>query len=247
MSASTATKPTGRGIKAGHVEAWTGGWRRYDLVKEFVIAFVVVSLLTVALAVVFSSPDDQPVTIARWAGANPKDFLTAAVSELNRSSEVAGSGPPYTNTSDAAQKIGPLCLACVPGVHIPVNTASQFILGPLTEQAPSDPALTRALTQYTSASPSQQTAWTDASTKALDQVTFTNGQPTLPPGDYGPVPAMLSALLLQARSGGLDGALLATSQFYQTDYTKPQGNRGCGCTPSGTRSSRSPPPATPMP
>jgi hypothetical protein len=33
--------------------------RRYDLVKEFVVAFVVVALLTVVLAVVFSSPDDK--------------------------------------------------------------------------------------------------------------------------------------------------------------------------------------------
>jgi len=107
MSARTLNKPSGRAARAGHVEAWTGGWRRYDLVKEFVIAFVVVSLLTVALAVVFSSPDDKPVTIARWAGADPKDFLTAAVSELDASSDVAGYGPPYTNTPDAAQKIGP--------------------------------------------------------------------------------------------------------------------------------------------
>jgi hypothetical protein len=53
------------------------------------------------------------------------------------------------------------------------------------------------------------------------EVSFTGGQPTLPAGDCGPVPAMLSDLLTQARSGGLDGALLATKQFHQTDYTKP--------------------------
>lgn len=222
MSADTTIKPGGRvARRTGHVEAWTGGWRRYDLVKEFVIALVVVLLLTVALAVVFSSPDDKPVTIARWAGADPKDFLTAAVSELNASSDVAGYGPPYTNASDAAQRIGPLCLACLPGVRIPVDTAGEFVLAPLSQQAPNDPALAQALTQYTSASAAQRTAWTDAYSKALDHATFSDGQPTLPPGDYGPVRDMLSALLVQARGGGLDGALLATSQFYQTDYTKP--------------------------
>ncbi len=221
MSASTTTGSRGPAAKAGHTEAWTGGWRRYDLVKEFVIALVVVSLLTVALAVVFSSPDDQPVTIARWAGADPKDFLTVAVSELDGSSEIAGYGPPYTNTPDAAQKIGPICLQCIPGTRIPVDTATQFVLGPLAQQTPNDPALARALAQYQSASPSQQKAWTDAYTKALDQVSFTGGKPALPAGDYGPVPTMLSDLLGQARSGGLDGALLATKQFYQTDYTKP--------------------------
>jgi hypothetical protein len=221
MSTTTAGPSGVRTARSGRLETWTGGWRRYDLVKEFVIALVVVALLTVALAVVFSSPDDPPVTIARWANADPKDFLATAVSELDRSSEVAKYGPPYTHTPDAAQKIGPICLQCIPGVRLPVDTAKQFVLGPLSEQARSDPALAQALAQYRSASASQQAAWTDAYTKAVDQVTFQGGQPVLPPGDYGPVPTMLSGLLTQARAGGLDGALLATKQFYQTDYTKP--------------------------
>jgi hypothetical protein len=203
------------------VDAWTGGYRRYDLVKEFVIGLVVVALLTVALAVVFSSPDDQPVTVARWAGADPKDFLTAAASELDGSSEVANYGPPYTHTPDAAQKIGPICLQCIPGVRLPVDTATQFVLGPLSQRAASDPVLAQALTRYRSAPTSQQSAWTDAYSKSLDRATFTNGEPTLPPGDYGPVAVMLADLLAQARTGGLDGALLTTKQFYQTDYTKP--------------------------
>jgi hypothetical protein len=221
MSARTAGASRVRAAPSGHVEAWTGGHRRFDLVKEFVIALVVVSLLTVALAVVFSSPDEQPVTVARWANADPKDFLTTAVSELDGSSEVANYGPPYTNTPDAAQKIGPICLQCIPGTRIPVDTAKAFVLGPLAEQAPNDPALAQGLATYQSATASQQKAWTDAYTKALDQVSFQNGRPVLPPGDYGPVPTMLSNLLIQARGGGLDGALLATKQFYQTDYTKP--------------------------
>ena len=221
MSASTATGSRGSAARARHVEAWTGGWRRYDLVKEFVAALVVVGLLTVGLTVLFSSPDDQPVTIARWANADPKDFLAVAVSELDRSSEIAGYGPPYTNTPDATQKIGPICLQCIPGTRIPVDTATAFVLGPLSQQTPNDPALAQALAQYRSASPSQQAAWTDAYTKAVDQVSFTDSQPSLPAGDYGPVQTMLSDLLTQARSGGLDGALLATKQFYQTDYTNP--------------------------
>ena len=32
---------------------------------------------------------------------------------------------------------------------------------------------------------------------------------------------MMTALLAFAQSGGLDGALLTSKQFYQTDYTKP--------------------------
>ena len=43
---------------------------------------------------------------------------------------------------------------------------------------------------------------------------------SVPPGDYGPVPVMMSSLLSDAQAGGLDGALLTNRQFYQTDYTK---------------------------
>ena len=32
---------------------------------------------------------------------------------------------------------------------------------------------------------------------------------------------MMGSLLTFAQSGGLDGALLTSKQFYQTDYTKP--------------------------
>ena len=43
----------------------------------------------------------------------------------------------------------------------------------------------------------------------------------LPAGRYGPVAPMMSSLVGLAQSGGLDGALLTSSQFYQTNYTKP--------------------------
>ena len=43
----------------------------------------------------------------------------------------------------------------------------------------------------------------------------------MPPGSYGPLPTMMGSLLSFAQSGGLDGALLTSRQFYQTDYTKP--------------------------
>ncbi len=48
-----------------------------------------------------------------------------------------------------------------------------------------------------------------------------NGQVQAPAGEYGPVPVMMNGLLALAQSGGLDGALLSSNQFYQTDYTKP--------------------------
>ena len=37
--------------------------RPYDLVKEFTIALVVVLLLSIGLAAIFSSPDEKPITM----------------------------------------------------------------------------------------------------------------------------------------------------------------------------------------
>ena len=58
-SRRTAADPT--------TEAWSGRYRDYDLVKEFVIALVVVSVLTVGLAALFSSPDVKQITISTWS------------------------------------------------------------------------------------------------------------------------------------------------------------------------------------
>jgi hypothetical protein len=202
-------------------EAWQGGFRPYDIVKEFVIALGVVTLVTILLAVLFSSPDESPVTIAGWARADPKDFVATAITELNHSSEVAQYGPPYTNTSGAAQKIGPVDLQSIPGVHLPIDTAKSFVLDPLSGEATNDAALAGELDLYQSAPVSRQNAWVDAYAKAFDKASVANGRIQVPPGDYGPTSTMMQSLLAMAQGGGLDGALLTTKQFYQTDYTKP--------------------------
>jgi hypothetical protein len=199
---------------------WQGGKRRYDIVKEAVIAFVVVTLLTVGLALVFSSPDEKPVTIAQWAAANPQDFVSTALAELNGSSGVAGYGPPYTNVPGAGQNIlGHFSIERLLGVHLPIDTARDFVLAPLAIPAATDPTLAAALRAWNSASPAQQQAWTQAYAKALAAGKAV-AQPNLPSATYGPVPKLMSSLLNQAQSGGLDGALTETNQFYQTNLTK---------------------------
>jgi hypothetical protein len=201
--------------------AWTGPYRSYDLVKEFVVALVGVTLLSVGLAVVLSSPDESPVTIRSWARADPKDFVVTAMSELTRTSEVAQYGAPYTHTPDAAQTVGPIDLQSVPGVRIPIDTARMFVLDPLRIQAGDDPAVRSALAEYGSASAPQRAAWADAFTKALDAGSVSGGGISVASAEGGPLPAMMGGLLSMARDGALDGALLAGRQFYQTDYTKP--------------------------
>ncbi len=217
---SRTTKPYRRG---DHVEGWIGGTRRYDIVKEGVIALAVMSLFTVGLAVLFGSPDDQPVTLRSWSQAAPADFMAAALSELDYSSEVAGYGPPYTGDTSAAQKIGPLCLQCIPGTRIPIDTAQEFVIKPLQTETADEPALADALRTYAAAPAKQQAAWTGAYGNALGSIRQPAGGINLPRSDpaFGPVALMMQEELRLAQSGGLDGALLQTKQMYQTDYTKP--------------------------
>ncbi|HEU5355125.1 MAG TPA: hypothetical protein VFU65_11710 [Actinocrinis sp.] len=198
-------------------DPYSFGARPYDLVKEFTIALVVVLGLTFALAAVFSSPDEKPMTIASWAKADPGDFTATALSELDGSSATAGYGPPY-NTAADGQKLGPLAPAKFAGVTHPIDTAQAFVLGPLGA-APQDAAVGAALSRYNAASADQQNKWTGAYSDAL---TKANDDPTkVANGDYGPVPALLGQLQRQAQSGSLDGALLSEGGFYQTDYTLP--------------------------
>ncbi|HEY5160519.1 MAG TPA: cytochrome b N-terminal domain-containing protein [Gaiellaceae bacterium] len=201
---------------------WKGAKRRYDLIKELVAAVGVILLLAVVFAAVFSSPDEKPVTIARWANATPADFLATATSELAGASDSATYGPPYTQTPGTGQNvIDSFSLARLAGVRIPINSARDFVLRPLGIPGKSDPALAVALADYRSASTSQRRRWTKNYTKALGKVSFSAGAPVVASGSYGPVALMMRNLLDQARSGGLDGALLANGRFYQTDYTKP--------------------------
>ncbi len=198
---------------------WRGAYREYDLVKEFVIAVVVVGLLTATLALVFGSPDDKQVNVATWAKAAPSDFLLTAAAELDGTSGTATYGAPYTHDPSAAQKIGPLTPQNWLGVTHPVDTTNDFVVRPLSG-VPGDAALTSALGVWRAASADQQQKWASAYDTAL-QKAKDNDPRLVAAGDYGPVPTMLDRLLVMARSGGLDGALLSQGKFFETDYTKP--------------------------
>jgi hypothetical protein len=62
--------------------------------------------------------------------------------------------------------------------------------------------------------------WDSAFGNAAANASFSGGL-HMKAGDFGPVATMMTGLLSMARSGALDGALLATPQLYGTDYTKP--------------------------
>ncbi len=198
---------------------WKGEYRPYDLVKEASIALGVVLALAVVLTILFSSPDEQSSTIKTWSRTDPVDFVTTAVSELDGTSGTATYGPPY-NHNDPGQHIAFVRLQKWLGVNLAVNAEQNFVLGPLGSIY-GQSTLQSAISRYRSASPQQQAAWTTAYTTALSKAKAgAGGSVSVPAGNYGPVPALMSSLLSFAQSGGLDGALLTNRQFYQTDYTK---------------------------
>jgi cytochrome b/b6/petB-like protein len=198
--------------------------KNFDILKELVIMSAIALILVVALAGVFSSPDEKALTLKSVATTDPLGFTTVALSELAGTSGIADYGPPYNNASGSVQYAGPVSPQQIAGVSIPIDVAQVYVLGPLgTLQSASVKA---ALTTYTSASAVQQTAWTTAYADALDQANGTldaNGHLNVAhDAKFGPLPVLFDSLLDLARVGGLDGYLLTIDgKFYQTDFTKP--------------------------
>jgi hypothetical protein len=215
---------------------WSGGYAPYDLIKELCIAVGVIGLLAVVLTVLFSSPDEKPSTIAQWSRHLPINFVTTAAAELDGTSATAEYGPPYNHESGGVQHFFFLHPQRWLGVSHPIDTAEDFVIGPL-KTIPNDPALDSALAEYQAAPETQQKAWGEAYAKPLNEYAEAEeeGKPlpktvSLNPGTgevrvqasgTGPVPTMMASLLTLARTGGVDGSLLTSSQFFQTDYTKP--------------------------
>jgi hypothetical protein len=189
-------------------------------VKEASIALGAVLALCVVLTILFSSPDEKPSTVKSWARNDPVDFVTTATTELDGSSGTGGYGPPYNHAS-TGQHMSFIHLQKWFGVSHPVDTAQDFVLAPL-RSITGQPALQAAVTAYESAPAKQQATWTSAYENGLGKASSSRaGSITVPGSGYGPLPTMMAGLLSFAQAGGLDGALLTSGQFYQTDYTKP--------------------------
>ena len=195
---------------------WAGKTKKYDFVKEGVIALAVVTALTLVLALLMGSPDEPPLTFKGWATSNADNFYTTAVSELAGTSGTATYGGPYNKGGDGLN-IGPLWLQKAAGVTHPIDSVKDFVINPLTNQV-SPVEVSAALSTWNGASADQQSKWATAYDEALVAV---EGKITdAAPGDYGPVPALAKGLTDLAKSGALDAALLSQGGFFQTDNTK---------------------------
>src|SRR6478735_11421939 len=148
-------------------EDWKGPWRRYDILKEGVVAIVVVAILTVMMAGIFSSPDEPQLTFKAWASSAPDNFYATAVQELAGTSESAGYGPPYNTAADGVA-VGPIAPQQWFGVTHPVDPPNDFVLTPLRSQQQSAD-VTAALAAWDSATADQQISWaTDYDTALTD-------------------------------------------------------------------------------
>jgi hypothetical protein len=194
--------------------------RRYDILKEATIALGVVLVLVVVLSVLFSSPDEPPVTLQAWASAQPKGFTEIALSELEGTSTSATYGPPYNHASGSVQDLFGVSIQRAIGVTDPIDPAKSFVIDPLRTVS-GKPQLTVALRQYEAASTQTTSRWLAAYGKALERARVSPSGLLLPRGNYGPVAEMLSAFLGMARSGALDAQLVEHASFYTTNYTNP--------------------------
>jgi hypothetical protein len=195
----------------------------YDLVKELAIALVAMLALIVVLAAVLSSPDVKSETVQSWAASDPVDFVITATGELSGSTVSSQYGPPYNTGSGSVQGYGFFSPQAWFGVHQPVDSHNDFVLGPLKIAATGNTELAGALDTYNKADDKTRQGWLDAYSKALKdaQADPSTGSFAVAQGDYGPLPVMMNSLLKQAQAGGLDGLLLSQGGFYQTDYTRP--------------------------
>ncbi len=198
------------------VEKWHGPTRPYDIIKEGVIAVVVVAVLALSLAALFSSPDERALTMKSWAASNAADFVATATGELAGTTTAAGYGPPYNTAADGQTVFG-FSPAKAIGVTIPVNPATDFVINPL--QQLHDPTIDSAISTWSSASADQQGKWANAYADALSKA---NGATSVADtnNSFGPVPTLITGLLGMANSGALDGALTTQDSNLPTDFTK---------------------------
>ena len=204
-------------MKVDPSKKWTGPVRPYDIIKEGVIAVVVVAVLAGGLSLLFSSPDDKAVTLKSWSNNNAADFALTTSGELAGTTTSAGYGAPYNHAANGPT-LGPLKLQDWVGVHIPVDPPNDFVVTPLLML--NDANTTTALATWKAAPADQQIKWATAYSDALGKAPGATSIADVK-NQFGPVPQMVTSLLAMAKTGALDGALTTSQTPLPTDFTKP--------------------------
>jgi hypothetical protein len=250
MATRSPAKPAP--AKRHPLATWAGPERRYDLIAEGTVAVIIVAVLCIIAAILWGSPDGgltypkapaspagQAFSARYWDTSDPSDLAQTAVQELLGATTTATYGPPFNTTTGASQEIigiQPAEIAkAIFGLTLPVNTASDFVLAPVSQlAAPGNPVAAAAIRLYKAAggdlSPgapagnvasARQATWLNNYAKALAKpaAKFTPTSVTVPPGNYGPVPVIIKAELLIADNGSLDGYFQGSDQQLSTNTT----------------------------
>jgi hypothetical protein len=154
------------------------------------------------------------------ADTAPLTFLQTALGELNGTDSINSYGPPYNNGSGSVQSLGPISFQRLAGVHIPINTAQDMVLGPLRDVAHMEPGVASALQTFEHATPARQTAWETAYSAALAKAHVQGVSVRVPAGAYGPIGPMMAGMLTLGRSGLLEPAVDNSPRIYSTDNTR---------------------------
>jgi len=234
------------------LRTWRGPERPYDLITEGTIAVIFVALLVILASSLWASPNGgltnpgapkspagQAFSAKYWDVNAPSDLAQTAVQELAGGSTTAGYGPPFNQTTGASQEflgIKPAEIAkSIFGLTLPINTANDFVLAPVSQlAAPSSAAVAAAVSLYKAAggdlapgapadqiASSQQMKWLNNYANALSasSAKFTPTSITVKAGNYGPVPVIITAEMAIANNGSLDGYFQGSQQQLSTDTT----------------------------
>ena len=204
-------------------DAYTSGipQKPYDLLKEALIVLGVIALVTLLLAAVFSSPDFPTVTAKDVAVNQPVAYVETCANILAGNSGIQDYGPPYSANTENAQRLFGIAPANWFGVTVPIDPPTDFILKPLGSVAVLEPALNDSLSDWEAAAPDQRQSWTAAYLTAVQTATVQGNAIQLLPGDYGPVPTMMDAMLSLGQAGLLEGALQESDRLpFTLDFTK---------------------------
>jgi hypothetical protein len=185
----------------------------------------VIALLAILLTVLFSSPDDRPSTIAQWSRQLPVNFVTSATEQLDGTSGTATYGPPYNHNGEG-QHAAVLYPQKWLGVSHPINAANDFVIDPL-KTVPDNPTLQSSIPHTRPLPQRPRRAGPKPTPRRLKRHRRARRIRRRWPGRIRPVPVMMAPARPERR---LDGALLTSRQFYQTDYTS-----RCCSWPMGTK------------
>lgn len=191
-----------------------------DLLKEVAIAFLVVTLLVVLCAVLFSSPDEPTFTAESLVRRNPVQLERTVLHILDGQNAIASYGPPYNHGNGSVQSLGSFSPQEWAGVTIPIDAPEVFVLQPLERMRDLDPRLGPALRMFVRASAAQRAHWEDTYGKALDRAQVVQGHVVLPVVAAGPLPILMQDYLALARSGALEAVINLNGRVYQTDFTR---------------------------